>query len=112
MAPFGIEAQHPDEFIAHLIDLSPGAVIAAAERHRESLKNPAKTIGEYLEMLEREGLTQTVSVLRDYMVRNKNFAALRSLERNGPSNKRDQRTLRRPVGGLVMGGQACACHAL
>jgi hypothetical protein len=68
LAPFGIEAQHPDEFIAHLIDLSPGAVIAAAERHRESLKNPAKTIGEYLEMLEREGLTQTVSVLRDYMV--------------------------------------------
>jgi hypothetical protein len=67
LEPFGIEAQHPDEFIAHLIDLAPGVVIGAAERHRESLKNPAKTIEEFVEMLEREGLTQTVAMLRDYM---------------------------------------------
>ena len=33
---FGIEAQHPDEFIAHPIDLAAGVVIGAAERHRES----------------------------------------------------------------------------
>jgi hypothetical protein len=68
LEPFGIEAQHPDEFIAHLIDLAPGVVIGAAERHRESLMNPAKTIEELLEMLEREGLTQTVAMLRDYML--------------------------------------------
>ena len=68
LAPFGIDAQHPDEFIVHLLDLSPGLVLAAAQRHRESLKNPAKTVEEYLEMLEREGLTETVAVLRDYMV--------------------------------------------
>lgn len=67
MEPFGIEAQHPDEFIAHLIDLAPGVVITAADRNRESLKNPEKTVEEYLEMLEREGLTQTAAVLRDYM---------------------------------------------
>ena len=36
LEPFGIEAQHPDEFIAHLIDLAAGVVIGAAERHRES----------------------------------------------------------------------------
>jgi hypothetical protein len=68
LAPFGIDAQHPDEFIVHLLDLSPGLVLAAARRHRESLKNPAKTIEEYLEMLEREGLAETVAVLRDYMI--------------------------------------------
>ena len=28
---FGIEAQHPDEFVLHLLDLAPGLVIAAAE---------------------------------------------------------------------------------
>jgi len=33
MAPFGIEAQHPDEFILHLLDLAPG-VVAGAARHR------------------------------------------------------------------------------
>lgn len=67
LAPFGIEAQHPDEFILHLLDLAPGAVVAAAENHRQSLKNPPKTVSEYLETLERQGLTQTVTVLREHM---------------------------------------------
>ena len=68
LGPFGVDAQHPDEFIVHLLDLAPGLVIEAARRHRESLRNPAKTTEEYLEMLEGEGLTETVSVLRDYMI--------------------------------------------
>ena len=67
IGPFGIEAQHPDEFILHLLDLAPGAVVAAAQDHRQSLKNPPKTVAEYLETLERQGLTQTVSALREYM---------------------------------------------
>lgn len=64
---FGIEVQHPDEFIFHLLDLALGAVVAAAQDHRQSLKNPPRTVPEYLEILERQGLTQTVSVLREYM---------------------------------------------
>jgi len=68
LTPFEIEAQHPDEFIAHLLDLAPGAVLEAARRHRDSLKNPAKTVAEYLLTLEAQGLTQTASVLREYMV--------------------------------------------
>ncbi|MBI3681340.1 MAG: PIN domain-containing protein [Acidobacteria bacterium] len=67
LGQFGIEAQHPDEFILHLLDLAPGLVVAAARDHRESLKNPPKTVEEYLETLEAQGLTQTVSVLREYM---------------------------------------------
>src|SRR5437870_9748841 len=65
MAPFGIEAQHPDEFILHLLDLAPGVVVGAARDHRLSLKNPPKTLEEYLNTLEAQGLTQTVSVLRE-----------------------------------------------
>ena len=64
---FGIEAQHPDEFILHLLGLSPGTVLSAARAHRESLRNPPKTESEYLDTLERQGLTQTVSVLREYI---------------------------------------------
>lgn len=64
---FGIEAQHPDEFILHLLSLSPGSVLSAARAHRESLKNPPKTESEYLDALQRQGLTQTVSVLREYI---------------------------------------------
>ena len=67
LKPFGLDAQHPDEFVLHLLDLAPGAVVAAAENHRGSLKNPPKTAAEYLVTLERQGLTQTVSALREYM---------------------------------------------
>jgi hypothetical protein len=42
-------------------------VLSAARAHRESLKNPPKTESEYLDTLERQGLTQTVSVLREYI---------------------------------------------
>jgi hypothetical protein len=68
LAPFEIEAQRPDEFITYLMNLAPGAVVAAAQRHRESLKSPAKTIDEYLAMLEKEGLAQATSILREYMI--------------------------------------------
>jgi predicted nucleic acid-binding protein len=67
LALFRIEAQHPDEFILHLLDLAPGIVAGAARDHRESLKNPPKTIGDYLDALEARGLTQTASALREYM---------------------------------------------
>jgi len=32
LGPLGLEAQHPDEFITHLIDLNPGAVCATASQ--------------------------------------------------------------------------------
>jgi hypothetical protein len=60
--------EHPDEFILHLLDLAPGLVIEAAQNHRTSLKNPPKSVEEYLDSLETQGLTQTASALREYMV--------------------------------------------
>jgi hypothetical protein len=62
----GIEAQHPDEFIAHLIDRAPAAVCSAAKRHRASLKNPPKTVDEYLGTLANQRLPETVSRLREF----------------------------------------------
>ncbi len=66
--PLGIEAQHPDEFILHLLSFAPEAVVAAAQTHRLSMKNPPKSVEEYLKTLERQGLTQAVSSLREYML--------------------------------------------
>ena len=63
---FGIETQHPDEFITHLIDLVPAAVCLAAKRHRASLKNPPKTVDEYLSALANQRLPETISRLREY----------------------------------------------
>jgi hypothetical protein len=67
LGPFDIEAQHPDEFILHLLDLTPSLVIEAAYNHRTSLKKPPKTVEEYVDSLESQGLTQTASALREYM---------------------------------------------
>jgi predicted nucleic acid-binding protein len=64
---FGIVPQHPNELILRLFDLASELVLAAARDHRESLKNPPKTIEQYLDALEAQGLTQTVSVLRQHM---------------------------------------------
>ena len=68
LIPFGVQAQHPDEFVVHLLDFAPEIVIAAAQRHQESLRNPPKNLRDYLEMLEKEGLVQTTSVLRGYLL--------------------------------------------
>jgi hypothetical protein len=61
---FEIEEQTPDEFTRHLIDLYPDDVIQAAETHRASLRNPAKTREEYLNTLERQGLIESIAVFR------------------------------------------------
>lgn len=63
---YGIEAQHPDEFLTHLIDLSPGAVCHSVRLHRQRLRYPPKTIGEYLDTLERQSLPGTVAYLRQF----------------------------------------------
>ena len=66
LAAYGIAAQHPDEFIRHLLDLDLATVCQAAQTHRRSLQNPPFTVDEYLALLERQELRQTVEVLRQF----------------------------------------------
>ena len=66
LRPYGIEAQHPDDFLAFQLDLAPNLVCAAAKKQRSSLKNPPMSVEEYLASLERQGLPQTVSSLREF----------------------------------------------
>ena len=66
LEPLGVESQHPDEFITHLIDLNPAAVCAAAKRQRASLKNPPHTVEEFLTTLEKQRLPETVAHLREF----------------------------------------------
>lgn len=60
----GLEAQHPDEFISHLADLSPPVVVQAARICRARLKQPPKSVDEYLECIAAQRLPQTVAFLR------------------------------------------------
>ena len=66
LSVYGIEAQHPDEFVMHLLDLAPGAVCASVKTVRARLKNPVVSTGQYLATLERLELIQTARVLETY----------------------------------------------
>lgn len=68
LKPYNLAAQHPDDFIVDLLDLQPARVLEAAARHRRSLKNPPKTAEEYLDPLLAQGLTQTVALMRPWIV--------------------------------------------
>lgn len=63
---FGIEAQHPDEFIADLIDRDPGAVVTAARNQRSQLMSPKLDVTRYLGVLRKQGLMQTCDFLETY----------------------------------------------
>ena len=60
---FGLEAQHPDVFAENLFDLDQAAVVAAAQRQRQQLKSPPMDVDRYLDILRKQGLTQTVKAL-------------------------------------------------
>lgn len=60
---FGMEAQHPDVFAENLFDLDPASVVAAAQRQRQQLKSPPMAVDRYLDILRRQGLSQTVKAL-------------------------------------------------
>lgn len=60
---FGIEAQHPDQFIAQLIEVNPADVLRSFQAQVASLRKPPKTAREVLETLRRSGLEATVNHL-------------------------------------------------
>lgn len=68
LAKYGIEAIHPDDFVINNIDLNIAKVLEAVRKHRASLKNPIVDVDTYFDTLLRQGLPQTVEVLRAYKV--------------------------------------------
>ncbi|MBU2714010.1 PIN domain-containing protein [Zooshikella harenae] len=63
---FEIEAKHPDEFLAYQLDLDPALVCNVVRQHRAALKRPPKSIGDYLDTLETNGLAVTANILRRF----------------------------------------------
>jgi hypothetical protein len=64
VAQYGIEVQHPDEFLSHLFDLAPQAVCQAVHEMREALRQPPKSVDQLLGDLLAAGLATTVASLR------------------------------------------------
>jgi predicted nucleic acid-binding protein len=69
LAPFGIDAQHPDVFVRNLLGLHQAASLAAVAEHRASLRYPPKTSDEYLDTLLVQELPETVAFLRQHRAR-------------------------------------------
>lgn len=63
---WGIEAQHPDEFLTHQFHLAPPAFLAAIKTVRLRLENPPKTVHDYLDTLRSQGLLATVSEIQPF----------------------------------------------
>jgi hypothetical protein len=66
LVKYNIEPIHPDAFAMAQIGLSRPKVCEAVQKQRASLKNPPKSVAEFLDDLERQGLPQTAAELRDY----------------------------------------------
>jgi hypothetical protein len=63
LAAFGIEVQHPDEFLSNHLNLAPGVFCDAIRKVRARLKNPPFTASDYLAVLTQNGLVATASEL-------------------------------------------------
>ena len=61
---YNIEAQTPDVFVLHLIDLSPRSVFGVLEAQAADLRDPSMSVNELLERLSSSGLPRSVATLR------------------------------------------------
>ena len=66
LAPLGMEAQHPDEFLCNQFSLSQGTFCTAIRKVRLRLKHPPYSIEDYLAQLTSQGLVATVAELEPF----------------------------------------------
>jgi hypothetical protein len=66
LASYGIDVQHPDEFLCNHLHLAQGVFCSAVQKVRARLKNPPYTVMEYLDALTRQGLVATVAELKQF----------------------------------------------
>jgi PIN domain len=64
--PYGLMAQHPDDFLLHLLITHRSSVLTAMAQHRRALKNPPKTVNEYLDTLSAQGLSASAAFIRQW----------------------------------------------
>ena len=65
LAPYHIEAKHPDDFVIDTLDISPGAVAKVIADQAAALKSPPRSVGELLDTFRDQGLVRSVAKLRE-----------------------------------------------
>lgn len=66
LAPFEIDAQHPDVFLCHAIDFDSAVALGAIKRLRAGLRSPPKTAEDYIDTLLSQGLPTTADALKPW----------------------------------------------
>ncbi|POQ98381.1 toxin-antitoxin system, toxin component, PIN family protein [Alkalispirochaeta sphaeroplastigenens] len=64
---YDLEAVHPDAFLIQQFHLSEAKLVGSARKVRNRLKNPPLSAEDYLSTLEKQGLPQTVALLRSFL---------------------------------------------
>lgn len=64
LAPYHIEARHPDEFVRQLIDLAPWIVFGVLSEQAAALRNPPRELNDLMGTLHDVGLVRSVARLR------------------------------------------------
>uniref|UniRef100_A0AAU2JLP4 PIN domain-containing protein n=1 Tax=Streptomyces sp. NBC_00049 TaxID=2903617 RepID=A0AAU2JLP4_9ACTN len=64
LEPWGIEAVHPDDFVLAQLDLDYPTVFASVQQIADSYSRPPMTHDDVLDLLERDGLVESVASLR------------------------------------------------
>ena len=67
LAPFGIQAMHPDQYLTALFEDAPELFLLAVREHRAALTRPPKTAEAYLETLGANRLTQLAALLAEHL---------------------------------------------
>jgi predicted nucleic acid-binding protein len=65
LTQYNMEAQHPDTFVAHVLTLSPARALSAVREMRARLRNPSYEPETFIALFARQGLPETVTILRE-----------------------------------------------
>jgi predicted nucleic acid-binding protein len=68
LAPYGIEAQHPDAFLQSFIIAMPSQVLAAVGDCLSRLTRPPVTAAGYLKIMHRIGMPETAAFLETNLI--------------------------------------------
>lgn len=67
LAPYDIEAKHPDDFLLDSLDISPAAVTRCLVEQASALRDPPRSVVEVLDTLRDLGLIRTVARMRELL---------------------------------------------
>lgn len=65
LAPFGIDVQHPDEFVVNQLRLQKIPALSAIKQMRARWTNPARPAEELITAFEKRGMPLTADLLRE-----------------------------------------------